>query len=311
MTKYSRDISTQILNKSIKEIKLEKNLENYRDINSFLKSFAVDQNVVLNGKLVTLEDWKKKRRLRKLPILGFFISMIEFVFLRFLPKVHLFKFLYRIIGFNSNKFLSKAEILGRFIYNGFHIISFCQEDGYHSFKIQKTSIGLNNFVPTGFIISLERLGLNKKKIKVYKIRTMHSYSEYIHKFMISNHGFNSKGKIHNDFRITKWGKLLRKFWIDEIPQLYNLLRGDLKIVGIRPVSEAYFNQLPQEIKENRLLFKPGCIPPYISLNMKSSVDEVIKADEIYMNEYSKNKFVDFRYFFLAIYCIIVKRKRSS
>jgi lipopolysaccharide/colanic/teichoic acid biosynthesis glycosyltransferase len=105
--------------------------------------------------------------------------------------------------------------------------------------------------------------------------------------------------------------LLRKFWIDELPQLYNLLRRDLKLVGLRPVGEAYFDQLPDDIKKRRLNFKPGCIPPYVSLDMRSSIEEVVKADEIYMNDFTKNKFVDFRYFFLAIYCIIVKRKRSS
>ncbi len=299
------------MNKSPKDIKLEKNLELYKDINSFLKSFSIDENVLLSGQVVTLEDWKKRRKLRKLPLIGIFISMQEFVFLRFLPKVQFFKIIYRFFGFNSNKFLSKAEVLGRFIYNGYDIVSFNEIAGYHSFKIRKTSDGLNNQVETGFIISLDRLGLNGRKIKVYKIRTMHSYSEYIHKYMIINHGFNSKGKIENDFRITKWGRLLRKFWIDEIPQLYNLIKGDLKIVGIRPVGEAYFNQLPEEIKEKRLKFKPGCIPPYVSLNLHSSLEEVLKADSIYMDEYSKNKFVDFRYFFLAIYCIIVKRKRSS
>ncbi|MFM7682645.1 MAG: sugar transferase [Bacteroidota bacterium] len=299
------------MNTTLEETRLKNNLEFYKDINSYLKSFSKNERVILSGQIVTLEDWKKSRRLRRLPVVGFFVSMIEFVFFRFLPKVVFFKTIYKTLGFNSNKFLSKAEILGRFIYNGFEIISFSQEDGYHSFKIIKISTGLNNYVPTGFIIPIERLGKNGKKIKVYKIRTMHSYSEYIHKYMILNNGFNEKGKINNDFRITKWGKLLRKFWIDEIPQLYNLLKGDLKLVGIRPVGEAYFIELPQEMKEKRLLFKPGCIPPYVSLNMQSSIEEVIKADEIYLSEYAKNKYVDFRYFFLAIYCIIVKRKRSS
>jgi lipopolysaccharide/colanic/teichoic acid biosynthesis glycosyltransferase len=290
--------------------KLDKNLELYRDINSLLNSLE-NNSIELRGRVVTLEDWKKKRILRKIPVIGIFFSMLEFIFLRFLPKVYVFKSFYILIGFNSNKYLSKAEILGRFIYNGFEIISFTQETGFHSFCLRRISVGYSNKVPTGFIISLDRLGYNGKKIKVFKIRTMHAYSEYIHKYMIVNHGFNSKGKIQNDFRITKWGRVLRKFWIDEIPQLFNIIRGDLKIVGIRPVGEAYFDQLPSELKNKRLNFKPGCIPPYISLNMQSSVEEVLKADEIYMNEYSKNKFVDFRYFFLAIYCIIVKRKRSS
>jgi len=290
---------------------LEENLEDFKDVNLLLKRYSEDINCMVIGRVVTLEDWKKTRKLRKLPFIGIFFSMLEFLFFRFLPKVYFSKNIYKLIGFNQSRFMSKAEILGRFIYNGFEIISFTPIQGYHTFKIQKVSKGYTQKVDTGLIISIERLGLNGKKIKVYKIRTMHSYSEFIHKYMIQNYGFNSSGKISNDFRITKWGKLLRKFWIDELPQLYNLLRRDLKLVGLRPVGEAYFDQLPDYIKKRRLNFKPGCIPPYVSLDMRSSIEEVVKADEIYMNDYTKNKFVDFRYFFLAIYCIIVKRKRSS
>lgn len=290
---------------------LDENLDNFRDVNLLLKRYSADINCIVIGNVVTLEDWKRRRKLRKLPVIGIFFSMVEFFFFRFLPKIYFFKKLYIFFGFNSSKFMSKAEVLGRFIYNGFDILSFSQESGFHSFKIRKVSDGFAQKVDTGLIISIERLGLNGKKIKIYKIRTMHSYSEYIHKYMIQNYGFNSSGKISNDFRITKWGRLLRKLWIDELPQLYNLLKRDLKLVGLRPVGEAYFDELPDYIKKRRLNFKPGCIPPYVSLDMRSSVEEVVKADEIYMNDYSRNKFVDFHYFFLAIYCIIVKRKRSS
>jgi len=291
------------------EIYLDQDLKNCIDIDIFLRSEIFQVGYVVSGKVTTLEDWKKTRRMRKISYIGVFFSMTEFFFLRFLSKFYLFKSIYCFLG--VRQFMSKAEVLGRFIYNGFDILSFVQESGNHSFIIKKVSLGLNQEVSSGLFITLYRLGLNGKYIRVYKIRTMHAYSEFIHKYMIVNHGFDENGKIRNDFRITKLGRFLRKFWIDEIPQIFNLLKGDLKIVGIRPVGEAYFNQLPEEVKEKRLQFKPGCIPPYVSLNMHSNVEEVLKADEIYMNEYSKNRFVDFRYFFLAIYCIIVRRKRSS
>ena len=293
------------------KINIAKNLDQIDDINAFLRSFGEEKGYFLTGNVVTLEDWKKKRKLRKIYLIGYFFSILEFVFLRFLPKVYFFRFLYKSLGFKSSQYMSEAEILGRFIYNGFEIISFNPEISFHSYTIQKVSLGNFHYVPVGPLISLDRIGKEGKIIKVYKLRTMHSYSEYIHKYMIEQYGFNSKGKILNDFRITKWGRFLRKFWIDEIPQLYNLLRGDLKLVGLRPVGQAYFDELPQEIKEKRLKFKPGCIPPYVALNMQASVNEVVKADNIYMEKYCKNKFVDFHYFLLAIYCIIVKRKRSS
>mgnify|MGYP000895382157 CR=1 FL=1 len=86
--------------------------------------------------------------------------------------------------------------------------------------IKKIKNAQTKVVSTGPIIGLDRHGYKGKPIKVYKIRTMHSYSEFLHKYMIDNHGFNISGKISNDFRLTKWGRLLRKYWIDEIPQLY-------------------------------------------------------------------------------------------
>ena len=91
----------------------------------------------------------------------------------------------------------------------------------------------------------KRVGKNGKSIHVYKLRTMHPYSEYIHQYMLNTHGFSSKGKIQNDFRMTRWAKIFRKYWLDEIPQLFNLLKGDMKIVGFRPVSESYFEILPK------------------------------------------------------------------
>ena len=65
---------------------------------------------------------------------------------------------------------------------------------------------------------------------------------------------------------TSWGKFLRKYWIDEFPQLFNVIKGDMKLVGLRPVSETYFNELNEEFRKLRLTLKPGCIPPYVALN---------------------------------------------
>ena len=52
---------------------------------------------------------------------------------------------------------------------------------------------------------------------------MHPYSEYLHDYMIKNFGYSDKGKIKNDFRLTEWSGFIRKYWIDEIPQLINFL----------------------------------------------------------------------------------------
>jgi lipopolysaccharide/colanic/teichoic acid biosynthesis glycosyltransferase len=298
--------------KNIKtEYKFEKRLDQLIDINKVLNSFKIDDSNVVSGEIQLLEDWKRRRKFRNFTLIGLYVAMLEFLFLRFFPKTLFFKPIYTFFGFKSNMYISKAEILGRFIYFGFEILIFEEGYGYHNFKIRKISPSMSTPVNKGFLIRLERIGLNGKKFKVYKIRTMHAYSEFIHQFMIKNYGFNHQGKIKNDFRTTKWGKLLRKYWIDELPQLVNVLKGDMKIVGVRPVGEAYFNELPEEIKRVRLKIKPGCIPPYVSLNMKPNLDEVLQAELLYLKEYNSSKFVDVKYFFLALYNIIFKRKRSS
>ena len=65
----------------------------------------------------------------------------------------------------------------------------------------------------------------------------------------------------NDYRITSWGKIFRKYFIDEIPQIFN---GFVVIStnGVRALSEHYFSLYPKTLQQKRINFKPGLIPPY-------------------------------------------------
>ena len=69
---------------------------------------------------------------------------------------------------------------------------------------------------------MSRVGKNRKTIYVYKFRTMHPYSEFIQNDIYKKNRLDKSGKIKNDFRVTNWGRVLRKYFIDEIPQFYNL-----------------------------------------------------------------------------------------
>ena len=230
---------------------------------------------------------------------------------RVIPRIRILNYIKRRF-FRSHKILiSKAEILGRLSYSGFDIYEYQKINDYHIFCSQKTHEVHTEKVSEGPIFTQKRLGKNGKIINVYKLRTMHPYSEYIHKYMLANHGFSDKGKINNDFRMTRWAKLFRKYWLDEIPQMLNLLKGDMKIVGFRPVSKSYFEILPSELKQMRSQFKPGCIPPYVSLNMKSTYEDVLKAETIYMKTKKNKPFTtDFVYFFKALFNIVFRKKRS-
>jgi exopolysaccharide biosynthesis polyprenyl glycosylphosphotransferase len=96
----------------------------------------------------------------------------------------------------------------------------------------------------------ERLGWNKKPFNVIKFRTMVADAEK---------GTGPRWAAANDPRITRIGKLLRFTRLDELPQLFNVLRGDMTFVGIRPIRKYFSDQFAQNIKHYDLRFfiKPG------------------------------------------------------
>jgi lipopolysaccharide/colanic/teichoic acid biosynthesis glycosyltransferase len=289
-------------------------LNGHKNINVHLKTISNSLKIksFYLTKAVTLEDWRvKNEHILKIPVISFIFRLLNFSIYRVVPRIKSLNFIKRKL-FRSNKILiSKAEILGRLAYNGFEIYEYRKINDYHIFCSQKSHKAQTEKVSEGPIFHQNRVGKNGKIIRVYKLRTMHPYSAYIHKYMLTKHGFSPKGKINNDFRMTRWAKLFRKYWFDEIPQIMNLLKGDMKLVGFRPVSESYFEILPEELKKMRSQFKPGCIPPYVSLNMKSTYEEVLEAEIKYMKEKKSKPFTtDFVYFFKALFNIVFRKKRS-
>lgn len=262
------------------------------------------------GLVETLDDWKKKKTILKKPFIGKVVRFVYFVFYRILPKLRWYQL---ITLHKSKRLLSKAEVLGRFVYNGFEICDFISlKANFHVFILKRKGEPLKQSTSEGVLLKINRIGKNGKLFKVYKLRTMHPYSEYLHEYMIKTHGFNEKGKIKNDFRAAKWAKVFRKYWLDELPQLLNVLKFQMKLVGIRPVSESYFNSLPKEIQERRIHHKPGCIPPYVAHDFGTTKESVLEAELVYMDQKSKNPYTtDIKYFFVSIFKIVFKGKRSS
>ena len=102
----------------------------------------------------------------------------------------------------------------------------------------------------------QRVGLRGKMFAIYKFRTMITNAENL----------GPKITIGKDKRITGIGKFLRKTKLDELPQLFNVLRGDMAIVGPRPEVPEYVNLYHEEIKNIVLSVRPG-ITDYASLLM--------------------------------------------
>jgi lipopolysaccharide/colanic/teichoic acid biosynthesis glycosyltransferase len=158
---------------------------------------------------------------------------------------------------------------------------------------------------------MRRIGKDGKIIYVYKLRTMHPYSEFIQDFVYRQNQLEEGGKFKDDFRIPGWGKIIRRLWIDELPMLFNWIKGDLKLVGVRPISNQYMSLYSKEHQELRKKFKPGLVPPFYA-DLPKTIEEIEKSERIYLEAYKKNPFrTDINYFLRALGNIVLKRKRSA
>ena len=119
------------------------------------------------------------------------------------------------------------------------------------------------------------------------------------------------GKFQDDFRITNWGKFLRKYWLDELPMLVNFIKRDLKLVGVRPISQHYLSLYPDKLQKLRFKTKPGLIPPYYA-DMPKTLEEIIKSEEKYLRMYFQNPIkTDIKYFYNCFRNIFFCKARSS
>lgn len=291
-------------------------INNIRYINKFL--IAVNTKLNINGVFIgcaeTFTSRRKRKKINKIPIIGQIYLFLEFIFLRVFPKIWLLKKIFFFITRGKNRLLSKAEILGRLVSSGFEIINYKTINGKLYFIVvkKKAPIKEKSKPSYGPLYKMPRMGKNGKIIGVYKFRTMHPYSEYLHDYILKKYGYSNTGKPANDFRLTPWGKILRKYWLDELPQLLNVLKGELKLVGVRPISVRYFQDIPKELQELRIKHKPGCIPPYVAFNEASNLKSVLDSEKKYLLQKEKNPyFTDTICFIKAIWNIFVKRKRSA
>jgi lipopolysaccharide/colanic/teichoic acid biosynthesis glycosyltransferase len=185
-------------------------------------------------------------------------------------------------------------------------------DGKLYFAAKKRKQPVFDENPTyGPFIKLPRIGKDGKIINVYKLRTMHPFAEYIQDYIYANHNLQNGGKFCNDFRITTLGKIFRKFWLDEIPMMINLVKGEMKLVGVRPLSEHYFSLYHETLQKKRIQFKPGLIPPYYA-DLPETLEEIQESEMRYLEAYEKHPWLtDWRYFWQAVFNILFRRKRSG
>lgn len=181
------------------------------------------------------------------------------------------------------------------------------------------SIGIKLDTPGPIFFRQIRVGKFGKLFLIYKFRTMVTDSE----------GRGRQITVGNDKRITRSGRILRKYKLDELPQLFNVLKGEMSLVGPRPEVPRYVDKYPKHVKDIVLSILPG-ITDYASIEYKDENQVLGLADDperAYINEvlpikldyyvrYAKdqNAWGDFllivktfRAIFLASYCLAGKK----
>ncbi|MDD3876939.1 MAG: sugar transferase [Bacteroidales bacterium] len=291
-----------------------KKINSAQRINKFLEAvnFKLAEGGIFIGHAET-KGLRKKMILKKYPWgLNYIAYFMFFLLKRVWPKIPLLNQIYFYITKGRNRAISRAEVLGRLISCGFEIIKEEFIDANLHFIVKKTREPYFDMNASyDLIFKMKRIGKNGKTIYVYKFRTMHPYSEYIQDYILQKHGYAENGKPANDFRLTTWGRFMRRYWLDELPQLINVFKGEMKLVGVRPISQRFLDEYPEDVRQMRLKYKPGCVPPYVAL-LKQDVAEYIESERTYLLEKQKKPYTtDLKYFFKAIYNIITNKIRSA
>jgi exopolysaccharide biosynthesis polyprenyl glycosylphosphotransferase len=134
----------------------------------------------------------------------------------------------------------------------------------------------------------ERIGFNKRRFKIFKFRTMVPNAEKMMAVLEQhNEATGPVFKMKNDPRITPLGRFLRKSSIDELPQLLNVLNGDMSLVGPRPLPVRDYEGFNEDWQRRRFSVKPG-ITCLWQVNGRSGIsfDQWMLLDLQYMDEWS-------------------------
>ncbi len=289
-------------------------INNARRLNKFILS--VHKKLHLGGWIVVkyqslgVRKGELLNRLPKILFLPFYY--FDFFFHRVFPRLRHINSLYFMITKGKNRALSKAEVWGRLHYCGFEVLDEV-EVGKETFLIaQKTQEPSRDENPSYYpFIKLDRIGFHGEIIKIHKLRTMHPYSEYIQNKVYELTSLGTSGKFKDDFRITDWGKVLRKYWLDELPQIIDLLCGKIKLVGIRAMSKHYFSLYPKEYQEMFVKVKPGLLSPLFD-EKTDGFDEIVEVEGRYLKKYLQNPVkTDIEYFWKTIAHIFFKGTRGQ
>ncbi len=244
---------------------------------------------------------------------GKLIYYSHYLWHRVCPKLKWTKWFYFWVTKGQNRTYHRVELLGRMYRAGFEVVDERFHHGEYYILGRKFRAPIWDDDPTcGPLVKLNRVGFHGDMIGVYKFRTMYSYSEYLQPYMLEYEGLQDGGKFAHDYRVNGWGKLLRKSWLDELPMFINVFKGQMKLVGVRPLSRHYFSLYAPAMQDLHISVKPGLLPPfYYDEYSPVTLDDVQDSEKRYIDAYHTRPFAtDWRYFWGTVGNILLKHKRS-
>ncbi len=162
--------------------------------------------------------------------------------------------------------------------------------------------------PGPIVFRQMRAGKNGRPFTMYKFRSMQTNAEMLHSELAA---FNQMSgpvfKLDKDPRITPVGRFIRKTSIDELPQLLNVLRGDMSLVGPRPLPIYEVEKFESPAQRRRLSMKPGltCLWQVSGRNEVKSFDQWVKLDLEYIDNWSL--LLDFKILFMTVPVVVLGR----
>ena len=161
--------------------------------------------------------------------------------------------------------------------------------------------------PGPIFFAQKRVGKNGRYFKMYKFRSMYADAEERKKLLMEQNQMDGlMFKMDNDPRITKIGQFLRKTSLDEFPQFFNVLKGDMSLVGTRPPTVDEFLQY-HSYHKMRLSIKPG-ITGLWQISGRSDItnfEDVVKLDVKYINEWSLS--LDIKILFKTVLVVLTRK----
>ena len=238
--------------------------------------------------------------------------MRHFLWHRMCPKIPLVNRLYFAMTRGKDRELSKAEVWGRLSFCGMRVVSEQPTADGRILSAQRVAEPITNRTPSYFpVVALVKVGLDGRALRTHKIRSMYPFSEFLQKQVFDDNGLASAGKFNNDFRLTEYGAYLRRYWLDELPQLFDWLRGDIKLVGIRATSPHFLSLYPARFIRLYVRVKPGLVPPLFDENT-NGFEGILKVEQKYLDDYVKAPFrTDVTCLLTSLRDIVIRGVRSQ